>query len=515
MIYLPVEISLPFLWENEVFKKSDWNSINLFVGPNGSGKTIIAGELFKILQKEGYKPDFLLAERLITETDSSPDGKKHRDVFRLLKADSLLKEKVETVISAMFKKSIYLDEKNGHLIPMVKDIVRNSEYNLRKGECHGLKEIITLLTTIYDSSSKSIILDEPELHLHPQFQFFLINEIRKLAGNPLKDPGKKLFFIITHSPYFIDLRSPEDFRGIVLCHTGGIPTYCESPDLDDFRVMKRFLPRFNTHHKQFFFSDNPVFVEGYTDQQVFTILIDSLSLSFDYPGSCIIDVGGKDELGVFYTICRMLGTGARIITDLDSLFKGKLRDVLCADSRPRLWLNKEGKELYPEILLGRKKITLASLIQQLEGLLIQIGRAVSKINSRNHEVQDFVQRIGFFYSSRGKVEDLDTFKTVLSQGLELLGDKLVNLLPEKSRKLVPLCIRLKSLILRAGEKARVYILPRGCIEHYYTQTRVEYMPISGKDKLFHQERDYLISQSPKTLREEYPELIGIIQKALD
>ncbi len=103
MIYLPVEISLPFLWENEVFKKSDWNSINLFVGPNGSGKTIIAGELFKILQKEGYKPDFLLAERLITETDSSPDGKKHRDVFRLLKADSLLKEKVETVNAAMVK----------------------------------------------------------------------------------------------------------------------------------------------------------------------------------------------------------------------------------------------------------------------------------------------------------------------------------------------------------------------------------------------------------------------------
>jgi predicted ATP-dependent endonuclease of OLD family len=36
--------------------------------------------------------------------------------------------------------------------------------------------------------------------------------------------------------------------------------------------VKRLLPRLNTHHKQFFFSSAPVFVEGYTDQQLFSLI---------------------------------------------------------------------------------------------------------------------------------------------------------------------------------------------------------------------------------------------------
>ena len=51
-----------------------------------------------------------------------------------------------------------------------------------------------------------------------------------------------------------------------------VPVIEELNDEDD-ALFRRFLPRFNTYHKQFFFSDNQIFVEGYTDQQMFTYLL--------------------------------------------------------------------------------------------------------------------------------------------------------------------------------------------------------------------------------------------------
>lgn len=64
-------------------------------------------------------------------------------------------------------------------------------YDLKKNESHGLKEIITLLTFLYDDEYNCIILDEPELNLHPQFQQYILQEIKSIAGNPFEEQGKK------------------------------------------------------------------------------------------------------------------------------------------------------------------------------------------------------------------------------------------------------------------------------------------------------------------------------------
>ena len=106
--------------------------------------------------------------------------------------------------------------------------------------------------------------------------------------------------------------------------------------------MNKFLPRFNTHHKQFFFSPNPVFVEGYTDQQIISILFEKLGINIGASGSCIIDVGGKDELGVFYKLCKSLKINCRLIADLDSIFRGRLRRVVCEDERSQNYIQEQG-----------------------------------------------------------------------------------------------------------------------------------------------------------------------------
>src|SRR5690606_1766935 len=161
----------------------------------------------------------------------------------ILKQRLDIRIKIEALLSDIFGKTIRLVEEGGFLKPKMQNINAGEEYNLAESECHGLKELITLLTFLYDPSKNVIIFDEPELHLHPQFQSFFLQEIRKVAGNLLEDPNKKIFFIITHSPYFIDLKSIDDLKNILVCHMGKVPTYVNELDEDDQYILKKFLPR--------------------------------------------------------------------------------------------------------------------------------------------------------------------------------------------------------------------------------------------------------------------------------
>ena len=50
MIELETRVKIPFLWGKTVFKKSNWSQINLIVGPNGSGKTLLAEKISQQFQ---------------------------------------------------------------------------------------------------------------------------------------------------------------------------------------------------------------------------------------------------------------------------------------------------------------------------------------------------------------------------------------------------------------------------------------------------------------------------------
>ncbi|RZK29944.1 MAG: AAA family ATPase, partial [Hymenobacter sp.] len=64
MINLNIAIVLPQLWQDKTFTKNDWNSINLIVGPNGTGKSLFADQLKQQLSQNGLRVRLLNAERL-------------------------------------------------------------------------------------------------------------------------------------------------------------------------------------------------------------------------------------------------------------------------------------------------------------------------------------------------------------------------------------------------------------------------------------------------------------------
>jgi hypothetical protein len=528
---IPIAIQLKQLWGTETFTKSEWGNINLIVGPNGTGKSLFADQLKEQLNVQGIKTRLLNAERLAGLEKQDYAGftgmfdhgngfKKGFNIsnFEDLKANGanyglsssafvILKErldiriKIEALLSDIFQKTIRLVEEGGFLNPKIQNINGGVEYGLKEQECHGLKELLTLLTILYDENYNCLILDEPELHLHPQFQSFLLSEIRKLAGNPKVNPSKKLFFIITHSPYFLDFRSLEDLKSVLVCHYNSLPTFIQSLESQDEYILKRFLPRFNTHHKQFFFSPNPVFVEGYTDQQIISLLFDKLDLNISASGSCIVDVGGKDELGVFFRLCKKLQLGARIVADLDALFKGKLREVAQQQEACNKFIQDKG--------LGTD---VSSLIGELERKLKQIADDLIQKNSTDSDISNLIENL------KSKSTDPDQkHKVIISVALAVqkFKDKILATSNTTQHTTINFVIPRLQILIEAFESINIFILPKGELEHYYTKSVVDYLNVTNKDTYFHTERDFILScMDIETLETSYSELIPVLKKSI-
>lgn len=524
MIEKNVDISIPLLWGEEHFTKNEWGYINYIVGPNGTGKTLLAEQLKNQFSNNGFTARYLSAERLVGlekkqegrfggatlargfDISQFDDYKRRAEGHGLSSSGIIiLKErldiriKIEALLSDIFGKTIRLAEQGGYLKPMMQNKASGSEYGLSESECHGLKELITLLTFLYDPAKNCIIFDEPELHLHPQYQSFFLEEIRKVAGNPLEDPSKKVIFLITHSPYFIDIKSLSDLKSILVCGPGKVPTYISDLDDNDQYVLNRFLPRFNTHHKQFFFSPNPVFVEGYTDQQIISILFEKLGINIGASGSCVIDVGGKDELGVFYRLCQALKVDCRIIADLDALFRGRLRSVICEDDRANLYIQENG--------IGAN---ISAEIGDLENKLSLLADYIINNDFELDQISPLKARLEGFSK-----EEVHKKRVSMLLGIINIGDLLRNIFDDELLANFNLISGRLGQLLGAFKSTNTYIFPKGEIEHYYTQSEVDYLNINNKDAWFHSERDYLLEMHDAgQLRQEYGELLNVVREAV-
>jgi hypothetical protein len=524
---IEIAIQLPELWGEYSFVKNEWGNINLLVGPTGTGKTLFAEQLKIQLSKKGFSTRLLNAERLsgfekrnysYFTSDQFGNGlnitcfnnyKTHgeefglsTDAFVILRERLDIKIQIEAFLTDIFNKALRLVEEGGYLKPKMQNIRGGGEYVLKEDECHGLKELITLLTFLYDDSKDCLVLDEPELHLHPQFQSFFLNEIRRLAGNPKENPKKKIFFLITHSPYFLDLKTINDLKNVIVFQYNQPPSYIDSIEGQDEYIIKKFLPRFNTHHKQFFFSSNPVFVEGYTDQQFITLIYDKLGRNIGSSGSCVIDVGGKDELGVFFKLCIKLDINPIIIADLDALFKGKLREVLCEDERSNKYIQNNG--------IGE---SLSSEIGDLDKKLKSLALDLISKESDDTDISHLSEHLKA-YIIEDKIDNLERFRFSMLLGLIRFSDKIERVVSGSQRPIINLILGRTNRILEAAKQCNIYFIGIGELEHHYTQTDIDYLNITNKDTLFHTERDFILESEAETIKERYSGIILTLENVI-
>ncbi len=187
----------------------------------------------------------------------------------------------------------------------------------------GLYEILFLLTTIIGESEKILLLDEPELHLHPTMQKRILNLLSES-----KDQSRNQIILITHSPFLVsetDIDTTWRFSkrkadiGTETHNLGGVLS-----DLDIPVRKKLKVKLFRSDIHSLLFSRGVIFVEGPSDKIVLEHIDRYLSMKkkgaeFDENEWSVIDIGGKKSLSQFLILSRTLGIPRVAVTDYDAL----------------------------------------------------------------------------------------------------------------------------------------------------------------------------------------------------
>lgn len=532
-VEVPIALQVPVLWGAEVFSHSDFGSVNFIVGPNGTGKTLFADQLRQQLQMHGIRTRYLSADRLsglektagqfwhnpFVQGFSFDQFSQYKsfgesaglgaDAFVILKERLDVRLRIEATLFQLFGRRIRLAEESGFLRPRLQRVDGGAEYQMREAEAHGLKELIVLLTFLYEGSSGCLIVDEPELHLHPQFQSLFVQEVRRIAGDPRVDGSKKMFFLITHSPYIVDVRTIDDLRHCLVFQPGAVPRAIDLSEPDDEWKLRRVLPRLNTHHKQFFFASRPVFVEGYQDQQLFTLMQERKGLMLGAAGASFIDVGGKEELDLFFRMCARLGISAHVIADLDALLEGKLRQSVINDSRCKRYASDQGLGADLSDTLRQIEREASDLADRVREHLLRAapgGAALEKVRQALESANEAADQ-----SKRTRLARY----TMLIAAQECSED-LTALGPDFAERLQSLTGRL-SRVLEGFGSAGVHILRRGELENYlptYAGNRYV-VPNAAKADVFDAERELLLGDTDDaaSVASRYGELSAILDLA--
>lgn len=478
MIDLNLLLEMPLPWMNQQFVLNQVGPINFLVGPNGSGKTRFAGALLNALRQFQGQSRLLGTDRLggmshpaaFRNFSSDPFAQgyaKNRfgylrsageegsgiDVIVSLEERADLRIQIEATLSHLFDREISLEWDSGNLIPRVRRHSDTLSYRWDRDECHGIKELLVMLTHLYDDQKQYLIIDEPELNLHPQYQSFFMQEVRKVAGDPSTDGTKKIVFLVTHSPFILDFKSEEDLRGVISFDLEySVPRQVHSL-LPSNLPYSTFMGRLNGHHKQFFFSDAPIFVEGIRDARIVEAMMEARGVSVAGAGSCIIDAGGSGEVSHYLELCKGLGKEAHFLYDLDSLFRGHLRSRIKSDESIRLQMAKAGHGKDLDTYCG-------SLDKKLTEV---INRVLAEVVPRNLEpLVKYLQRFSPHRSNWDK-QNLRRARTAVVTAISRYRQDMISVLSEE--EVSDIEGRVEAIVAVLKER-NIHLLPGGTLERY-------------------------------------------------
>jgi len=180
----------------------------------------------------------------------------------------------------------------------------------------GEREIVHFLLAMFALNVQDglILVDEPELHLHPRWQKIFLDLFRDLAPE-----RNNQFVITTHSPAFV---TPDTIDSVTRVYrsssTGSAQVALRNVDLPEKKSLVRMINSQN--NERLFFADKVVLVEGISDRLVFEALIDSASARFNINEAIeIIEVGGKRNFKDYKNVLNGLLTPTFTVADRDYL----------------------------------------------------------------------------------------------------------------------------------------------------------------------------------------------------
>lgn len=336
----PVEckLNVPKILKDEITIKIN-SGLTTFVGPNGSGKTQTLkairdkyrnnllkgkvryissnriGEMERYRSKTDYygydESSFYLAQSVLKKGKYEIETANADFIIMDEKKDIFIK--IAERLSLFFNRKIYIRWENGNLNVYFQKESNETEYSIIH-EASGIINLISILVAAYDDKIELLLIDEPEVSLHPQLQSYLLNEIK----TAIKITGKTVI-ISTHSTEMINIENIDDLSNIVFFEEDKEPIQIEpsNPILKNNK-LKAFINITMGHiHKKAFFAKKVFLVEGPSDEIICKFILNKFNINLGVAGAEIIVANGKSNFMQIVKFFDLIGKEIIILTDLD------------------------------------------------------------------------------------------------------------------------------------------------------------------------------------------------------
>lgn len=327
--------------------------LTVLIGPNGSGKTHLLRAMKNALPQhikdkkirflsagrigilEQYRSDFNGVHNGRPSYDDAHFGSKGEVArrhntetlngdFQTLsqRADILIK--VQERLRKLFKRDLLIEWDGGTLKVVFARLNSDDQPYSSGREASGLLHLVGILSALYDDDVGALLLDEPEVSLHPQLQAFLLNEIISASGHPSEGGFKKIIVIATHSTEMLRIMKCDDLLSLVFCHELGVAPIQIDPSAGELKNQKiqTLVARLGQEHKLSLFCRRPLLVEGPSDMLLCSFLSQKLELHLEAAGSQVLPVIGTGQMPVVSKLMRLLGKTPVVLADADAFADG-------------------------------------------------------------------------------------------------------------------------------------------------------------------------------------------------
>jgi predicted ATPase len=498
------------------------NGLTIFVGPNGAGKTQVMRYLKNQLQPyaSGRIVRYLSAGRLAPleyyrsdlngqrgghpQYDEASFGGKRDSHYRhsaesafgdfhTLSVRPDLQIKVAARLQSLFRRNIYVEWDSGNLQVKFKRLDFSGTSYSSAREASGLLNLVVILAALYDDEVGVLLLDEPEISLHPQYQSFLLREIQSVAGDPT-DPKKKNVIMATHSPTMLPIQKAEDLTRIVFFSNAETSPSQVAPDAGELKNQKlqALIARLGSSYKEAFFSERPLLVEGPSDSIICNALDQCLNLYLGVAGTQIVPVTGKGSMPVTAKLMRLIGKKPIILTDLDGLADGKeLATIFFNEPNAEKLVHEKGH---------------ASLSQFTSQVYSDFCQAVE--NHWNDLQLDAEKHTYWINKDPNKDEKIARQRSIMA--VLLSSNEIQRKTWNNSPTWESLYTRLVAL-LDSLEQAGCFILRKGTIENYYRFS--DSATASEKPRVAAEEAEKIIYQPRSFIEEYYADVVRALNYA--
>ncbi|MBU8545107.1 MULTISPECIES: ATP-dependent nuclease [Roseomonadaceae] len=391
-----------------------------------------------------------------------------------------LRLKVEARLQQLLDRSIQLSWSQQGMNVRISPVSGGSAYAANH-EASGILQLVALLAAIHNDEIAALLIDEPEISLHPQHQAFLLEEMERVAGDPT-EPTRKIIVIATHSATLLPLRSVKELPALMFFNSARNAPAQVPADADILNRAKltALVARLSATHRLAMFAERVLLVEGPSDEIVTAQLARRLDLRLLARNAQILPVTGKGEFIEAAKLFRMMKKEVAILADLDALAD----DNTLVRSFSELPAASEVADR-----LGRATVT--ELDRDLRNALTNfIDRHSDAVRAAAARYDDWSSN-----DSKERAERRVTLARILTDPLSFDG--------VAGGDAASLCTRYRVLTDALAELG-CFFLKRGAIENYYTSDEMGF----GKPDHAAREAAAFETTQPPILLSQYADVVA-------